>query len=141
MATGAEIVVRRFYEVLNRGLGNEDAVAGLEPMLHPEVEYVNPADALEPGIRRGVAGFRAALRGMLEGLGPTAQFQVVALVERDDRVLATVTIRTGGGASGVEVAGPTVGAVWTVHDGRVRRLEWSWDPAWARAVFEGTAPG
>lgn len=136
MATGAERLVLHVYDVLNRGLTHEEVASELEPVLHPEVEYVSPPDALEPGVRRGIAGWRTVLGAIADGLGPAATFHVRETHERGDRVLSAVCIRTGGGASGVEVAGPTVGAIWTLRDGMVRRLEWYWDVEQARAIFE-----
>lgn len=136
MATQAETVVRRFYDVFSRGRPIEEVAADLEPFLHPEVEYVNPPDAVEPGIRRGIPEFRAAVESIVEGLGHEAKFTVDELQERGERVLVVLSIRTGGTVSGVEVAGPTIGAVWTVQDGLVRRLEWCWNPQDARAIFE-----
>jgi ketosteroid isomerase-like protein len=132
-----EAVVRRYYEVLNRGGSAESAIAELEPLLHPDAEYVSPPDAVEPGTRRGTEGWRAALESMRHGLGVAARLQPEAFVERGDRVFARLSIRTGGTASGVEVDGPTIGMVWTVREGRVSRLEWRWDPDDARAIFEG----
>jgi hypothetical protein len=42
----------------------------------------------------------------------------------------------------VDLAGPTVGAVFTVEDGLLRRFEWFWKPEDARTVFEQAArPG
>jgi ketosteroid isomerase-like protein len=136
VASDAETVVRRFYEAFSQGRPLEEIVTELEPFVHPEVEYVNPHDAVEPGVRRGVAGWRAAVAGIVEGLGQEAKFTIEELHERGDQVLVILSIRTGGTVSGVEVAGPTIGAVWTVRDGLVRRLEWCWDPDDARALFE-----
>jgi ketosteroid isomerase-like protein len=136
VASEAETVVRRFYEAFASGWPIEEVVAELEPALHPDAEYVNPSDAVEPGTRRGIAGFRGAVESIAEGLGREAKFTVDELHERGDRVFVILSIRTGGTVSGVEVAGPTIGAVWTVQDGLVRRLEWCWNPADARVIFE-----
>ena len=132
-----EALVRRFYEVLGRLDTVDDAMPQLEPLLHPEAEYVNPPDALEPGTRRGREGWRAVLQSTMEGLGRSARFELVELVERGDRVLVLLSLRTGGTASGVEVDGPTIGSVLTVEDGLIRRFEWHWRPEDARAAFEG----
>jgi ketosteroid isomerase-like protein len=131
----AEALTRRFYAVLQGCERIEDAVPRLEPLLHPDAEYVNPPDALEPGTRRGLDGWRAVLDSTITGLGQSARFDLQEVVERGDRVFARVALRTGGGASGVEVEGPTIGVVFTVEDGRIRRFEWHWRPEDARAAF------
>lgn len=139
----AEALVRRFYDVLGSGDRVADVAAQIEPLLHPDAEYVNPPDALEPGVRRGHDGWAAALASVTQGLGTAATFDLGELVARGDRVFVAVSLRTGGTASGVDdVAGPTIGGVWTVSDGLLRRFEWFWKPEDARAVFEEAAgPG
>ena len=137
MPTGAEIAVRRFYDALNRGDDPDLVLAELQPMLHPAAEYVNPPDAVEPGTARGPEGWKRVLMGVFEGLGPTSEFRVHEVVERGERAFARISIRTGGGTSGIEVAGPTIGAVFTLRDGLLVRLEWCWDPRDALALFEG----
>jgi ketosteroid isomerase-like protein len=130
--------VRRFYEALDQGTSVREVASRINPLLHPEAEYVNPPDALEPGTHQGPAGWSDVLESVLEGLGETATFKVRELVEEGDRVFVTIALRTGGTASGVQVAGPTIGAVWTLEDGLLRRFEWFWDPADARARFDGS---
>ncbi len=128
--------MRRFYDVIHGSATTEEAMLQIEPMLHPDAEYVNPPDALEPGTRRGIAGWRAAIASGAEGLGGEARFEIVELVERGDRVFFQIALHTGGTASGVDLTGPTIGAVFTVEDGLLRRFEWFWKPDDARAVFE-----
>ena len=135
-AGSSEALIQRLYEVIARTGADAGATAELEHLLHPEVEYVNPPDALEPGTRTGVAGMRAAFDSALAGLGKNATFDVLEAAERGSQVFATVAIRTGGTASGVEVDGPVIGTVWTLEDGRIRRFEWFWKPEDARARFE-----
>jgi hypothetical protein len=137
MAGEGEALVRRFYETLGGSRTIDEAMPELERLLHPEAEYVNPPDALEPGTLRGFDGWRAALESGREGLGESANFDIVDLTERGDRVFSLVALRTSGTASGVEVDGPTVGVVVTVEAGLIRRFEWHWRPEDAQAVFEG----
>lgn len=138
MAGEAAALVRRFYDEMYRRRSVENAFDTLETLLHPDAEYVNPPDAVEPGTRRGIEGWRAAIESTMAGLGADASFKEEALVERGDRVFALVSLRTGGTASGVHVDGPTIGTVWTVRDGLIYRFEWFWRPEEARAVFEGS---
>jgi ketosteroid isomerase-like protein len=138
MAGEAEAVVRRVYDMFTRAMSVDAAFAEFQTLLHPDAEYVNPPDAVEPGTRRGIDGWRAALSSTAEGLGQDASFEVKELVERGERVFALVSLRTGGTASGVEVDGPTIGTVWTVRDGLVCRFVWCWKPEDARAIFDGS---
>ena len=55
-------VVRRFYRAWAR-----DDFPGPIELMAPDIEYVNPAGAVEPGIRRGRAEFIAAVEKTLEG--------------------------------------------------------------------------
>jgi hypothetical protein len=55
-------VVRSFYDAWAR---NE--FPGPVELRDPEIEYVNPAGAVEPGTRRGLAGFKRAVDKVFEG--------------------------------------------------------------------------
>jgi hypothetical protein len=51
-----EKIVRRVVEVLNTCESVDEAVAtGVEELWDPEIEFVNPEDAVERGTRKGVA--------------------------------------------------------------------------------------
>ncbi len=139
MASEGERIVRQMYAAFNQPGSLEETLAMVEPLLHPDTEYVNPPDAVEPGTRRGAAGWRAVLESQRTGLGPAATAELDELVVRGDRVFVRSSLRTGGGASGVEVDGPTIGGVWTIRDGLIRRFEWRWDAEEARALFESEA--
>ena len=54
-------VVRRFYDAWAR-----DELPGPVELMDPEIEYVNPAGAVEPGIRRGLAAFGRAVEQIFE---------------------------------------------------------------------------
>jgi ketosteroid isomerase-like protein len=95
--------------------------------MDPEIEYVNPAGAVEPGTRRGIGAFTTAVEGVLEGWETWAvepeQFTAVG-----DQVAVVVGYRARGRASGVEVEGRE-SALWTLRDGKVRRYAWFHEPA------------
>ena len=129
-------IVRRAYEVLNAGGTIDDLMDGLRPLLDPQVEWVNPPDALERGTRAGLDGWRVALENIRAGLGEKVKLEVQGLVEHGDAVLATGKAHVIGTSSGVEAVGPTWAAIWTVTGGRIRRYEWSWDPVAMRARFK-----
>ena len=44
-----EELVRRAFEVINRSESVDAVMAGLEVLMHPNIELVNPEDAIEGG--------------------------------------------------------------------------------------------
>ena len=132
-------IVRRAHEVLNQAESADAVMAELEPFMDPEIEYVNPADAIEGGTRRGVAGVRTAVENFIAGAGTGATFELLELEEQSDRVFIFVRLHARGEASGAEVVGPGFGVIYTFRDGRLLRIEWHTDVARARATFDEPA--
>jgi uncharacterized protein len=110
-------VVRAMYAAWNR----ED-FPGLPELLDPDIEYVNPPDAVEAGTRRGLAAFTRALTKTLEGW-ETWQMEIEEVSAHGEDVAVVVRYRARGRASGVEVEGRE-SALWTVREGRVVRYAW-----------------
>ena len=115
-------VVRRFYAAWSG-----DELPGPTELMNPEIEYVNPDRAVEPGTRRGLAAFSRAVEKVFEGwetwhMEPE-QFRAVG-----DQVAVVVRYRGRGRGSGVEVEGRE-SALWTVRDGKVVRYAWFHEPA------------
>ena len=115
-------VVRRFYAAWSG-----DELPGPTELMNPEIEYVNPDRAVEPGTRRGLAAFSRAVEKVFEGwetwhMEPE-QFRAVG-----DQVAVVVRYRARGRGSGVEVEGRE-SALWTVRDGKVVRYAWFHGPA------------
>ena len=82
-ASPNEKIVRRVVEVVNRCNSVEEAIAtGVEELWDPEIEYVNPEDAVERGTRKGVAGMRTVLENLLAGAGAGATSELEELQER-----------------------------------------------------------
>ncbi len=92
----------------------------------PEVEYVNPDGAIEPGTRRGLAAFNGAIAKLFEGWSSwemePEQFKAVG-----DRVAVVVRYRATARTSGLEVEGRE-SALVTVRNGRIVRYEWFHGP-------------
>ena len=117
-------VVRRVYDAWARG-----ELPGPIALLDPGIEYVNPPDAAEPGVRRGIEEFGRAVDRVFEGW-ETWEMTPEHLATEGDRVAVLVRYRARGRSSGVEVEG-TESALWTITAGRVIRYEWFNDPAGA----------
>ena len=131
-----EATVRRFYEVLNQADSVEAIMAELEQFMDPEIEWVNAADAIEGGTRRGIGGMRIVFENFVSGAGAGATVELDELKQRGDRVFVHVRAHVKGAASGAEVVGPPIGMIYTFRDGRVLKIEWHYDVAKARATFD-----
>jgi ketosteroid isomerase-like protein len=101
---------------------------------HPEVEYVNPSGAIEPGTRHGLAAFSRAIESVFDGW-ETWQMELEQVEAFGDQVAVVVRYRARGRGSGVEVGGRE-SALWTVHDGKVVRYKWFHGPSDARSAAE-----
>jgi ketosteroid isomerase-like protein len=111
-------IVQRILEVW--GKEGTPVPSGL---LHPDIEWVNPPDAVEGGVRRGVDAFEHAARSVEETFsGPRLEIERVSTAGDDD-VVVIATLRGRGAGSGAEVA-RRQGYVWTIRDGRAIRFRW-----------------
>jgi ketosteroid isomerase-like protein len=140
-AEESQQIVRRVYHVMSDGDPVAKVMEELEPLLAPDVEWVNPETAIERGTRVGLEGWATALENTQGGLGSNVSFRIEELIAlADDRVFARGNLRTQGTTSGVEVEGRPLGMDWTIEDGRVRRMEWSFevDELLARARAEAS---
>jgi ketosteroid isomerase-like protein len=119
--------VRRLYELWN---GDEGMLAAM-PLFDPEIQYVNPVSAIEPGTRRGIGGMVKALEAV-DGSFVDYVHEPERLLEAgDDKVLAYVTFRAHGRDSGALVEKQEQ-HVWTLSDGKVTCFEWYHDEAAAK---------
>ena len=98
-------VVRAIHEALARG--ESPASLGL---LHPDIEYVNPPGAVEPGTRRGIAAYEDALRSMNESFEDVS-IKVHEMKDVGDQVVHEAAVGAGGHCSpaGVTAAGRRLG--------------------------------
>jgi ketosteroid isomerase-like protein len=110
-------IVRSFY----RAWAHDD-LPGPAELMDPEIEYVNPAKAVEPGTRRGVAAFAEAVQRTFDGW-ESWQAEPERLMASGDQVAVVVRYRGRGRVSGVEVVGRE-SALWTIRDGKVVRYAW-----------------
>jgi ketosteroid isomerase-like protein len=136
VARSGEEIVRRVVEIISESGSADVAMAELEQLMHPEIEFVNPEDAIERGTRTGEAGIRTVLESFIAGAGGGATFELEQVRERGGRVFTVTRIHARGASSGVEVLGPPTGAIWTIRDGRIFRIEWHYDVDEALDRFE-----
>ncbi len=100
--------------------GDLDAIVA---MADPEVEFINPEHALEPGTRHGHDGLRAGLGAMLE-VFEDLRFEPERVVENGDHVVAFGNFWARGRGSGMEVGPTTFAVLATLRDGKMVRYEW-----------------
>ena len=110
-------IVRRIY---TEGLIDRDPKRLVDHFATPDVEYVNPPDAVDPGIRRGRAQVRLALRRARQ-MSPSYRHQLHELFDLGDSVVAAVS-RHAGRASSSEVIQEEA-HTWVFRDGKVVRFE------------------
>jgi uncharacterized protein len=114
-------IVRRLYEAFNR----RDTPTTRE-LMDPDIEWVNPEEAVEPGTRRGFNDYQGALRRVRE-IFKDAEIEVDRLVESGDRVATSVRMRVHLDASGMDTT-VRQSHLWTFRDGKATRFEWSPNP-------------
>lgn len=100
---------------------NRRDVEAAAALCDPEVEYVNPPNALEPGTRRGLDELRMVVSKQWEFMGDARQ-EIVALHERGERIISEVKVSRTMPGSEATIENRILSA-WTVRDGLVRRLE------------------
>ena len=101
--------------------------------LSAQVEYVNPADAVEPGTRVGPDAFVAALRRLHEMFDYDG-VEIVRLVEQGDCTVSVARFIAKGRSSDVHV--DSVFTHLIVWDGsHLSRLEWFREPEEALAAL------
>jgi ketosteroid isomerase-like protein len=80
-------LVRRIY---SDGLFDRDPDRNVHEFASPDVEYINPPEAVEPGISRGRAQVAQALRSSSE-LFDSRRHEAHGLFDRGDAVVAAVS--------------------------------------------------
>ncbi|MFL5823292.1 MAG: nuclear transport factor 2 family protein [Solirubrobacteraceae bacterium] len=110
-------IVSRLYEAW----GHQDFPGPLE-LLDPEVEYVNPPGAVEPGVRRGIEAFSDAALKVLDGW-EWWNMEPERFTPHGDQVAVVVRYSARGRTSGLEVEG-IESALFTLRGGKLIRYEW-----------------
>ncbi|HEY6638120.1 MAG TPA: nuclear transport factor 2 family protein [Solirubrobacterales bacterium] len=129
MASNAEIV----EQILDAWRNLESIPRDL---MDPEIEWVNPPDAVEAGTRHGLEGFEGAQSSIGRAYSSIG-IEVERRVEHGDNVGLIVEMLYHGRGSGIEVR-QRMGFAFTIRNGAVVRFEWSNHPEdlLARAVSD-----
>jgi ketosteroid isomerase-like protein/SAM-dependent methyltransferase len=121
-------LLTRFYEAWDGG----DLPTMLE-LIDPEFEYVNPPDAVHPGIRRGLEGLERVMEVLHESFDHMSHDLLEVEEVAAGRVLWHTIFRARGRDSRAEIAIDEQ-HVWTLRNGRILRLQWFHDLAGARSA-------
>jgi len=111
-------IVRHLYE---SGMFDRDPEELLE-LATPDVEYVNPPYAVEPGVRRGLVEVAQAMRRFAE-VWDTSRHELRELYDCGDAVVADVHWHIRGRGSEREFVNREA-HTWTLREGRIARFEW-----------------
>ena len=115
-------VVARLYATWRR-----DGFGVVPELMDPEIEYVNPSYAVEPGTRRGYEGFAAAAEAVTSIYGDY-EVHNPQLQDLGDRVFVRAWVKTRSHANAIPIEAER-GYVFDVRDGKVLSFAWFNDPA------------
>jgi ketosteroid isomerase-like protein len=91
-------------------------------LLAPDVEWVNPPEAVEPGTRRGADSFNRAVANVFAAWDDV-RFDTERVIDNGDDVVVLGVLHGRIHGPGMEVDSPH-GQIWTFRDGRVVRMHW-----------------
>ena len=114
-------IVRHIYDA---GLFDRDPDELLK-LAAPDIEYVNPPYAVEPGVREGLDAVAQAMRRFAEGWD-SSRHDLRELYDGGDVVVAEVDWYTRSLGSEKELRNEEA-HTWTLRDGRLVRFEWGLD--------------
>jgi ketosteroid isomerase-like protein len=114
----------------------------LAAQAHPDVLFVNPPYALEPGVRHGVDGFKSAIQNMLDAF-EELRFDSERVIDLGDRVVGMGTWCARGRGSKYAFEPVPYAFIVELEDGLVIRYEWfnEHEEALRAAGIEEDAPG
>ena len=114
-------IVSRIYE--DRLIDSHPAE--LLALIGPEFEYVNPPEAVDPGVRRGLAEAGRALQNASQGWD-SSRYDLHAIFDAGDMVVASVSFFARSRGSDREMVQEEA-HTWTLRDNKVVRFEWGRD--------------
>jgi ketosteroid isomerase-like protein len=121
VASNAE-VIRRIYEMRLLDQPDRDLFLSLAS---PDIEWVNPADAVDAGVRRGRDEVWRAMQNVPTTF-ESSWHELQELFEVGDAVVASVIFHARVQGSEVEITQQEA-HTWTLRDGLVVRVEWGRD--------------
>ena len=121
--------IEQFFAAINEGVARGDdvdeIVARLADWVDPQLEYVNPPDAIEGGTRHGLDGLATVAKNSREA--GIHRWEAREVTAEGDGVACRIRLYMSGASSGVETQRES-SALLTIRDGRITKLEWFFDP-------------
>jgi ketosteroid isomerase-like protein len=114
-------IVRHIYEA---GLIDRDPAEIME-LATPDVEYVNPPYAVEPGVRYGLDAVARAMRRFAE-VWDESRHELLELYDCGDAVVVAVDWHVRGRGGERDLVNREA-HTWTLREGRIARFEWGQD--------------
>jgi ketosteroid isomerase-like protein len=114
-------IVRHIYE---SGLFDRDPEELLE-LATPDVEYINPPYAVEPGVRYGLVAVAQAMRRFAE-VWEESRHELRELYDCGEIVVAAVSWHIRNRGSEKELVNEEA-HTWTLREGRIASFEWGQD--------------
>jgi ketosteroid isomerase-like protein len=99
---------------------------GRSDLLDPNIEYVNPDGAIEPGVRKGIEAFMAVMDSVFEAWTFWRMYPE-RFVDIADKVAVVIRYEAQARSSGITVDGRE-SALLTLRDGKIVRYEWFHGP-------------
>ena len=122
-------LIERFFAAINDGVARgedvDEIVARVADWVDPQLEYVNPSDAIEGGTRHGLDGLVAVAKNSREA--GIHRWEASNVTAEGDTVACRVRLYMVGASSGAETQRES-SARATIRDGRITKLEWFFDP-------------
>lgn len=121
-------LIERFFAAINdgveRGEDVDEIVARVADWVDPQLEYVNPPDAIEGGTRHGLDGLVTVAKNSREA--GIHRWEARDITAGGDSVACRVRLYMVGTSSGAETQRDS-SALATIRDGRIAKLEWFFD--------------
>jgi ketosteroid isomerase-like protein len=114
-------LVRRAYE---EGWMDGDPTP-LLALAHDQIRWINPADAVEPGVRQGREEFVNVLAGLRAAFDSSVH-ELREVYDAGDAVVAAVRFRASGRSSSAEAVHEEF-HTWTFAEGKIVSFEWGRD--------------
>jgi ketosteroid isomerase-like protein len=115
-------VVRRLFDAWDR-----EGFGVIAELMDPEIVYVNPPYAVEPGTRVGYDGFELAADS-IHAVYPSRRLVPLEFHDAGDRIAVRARVIARGAGSSVEVDTER-GYAFEVRDGKVVSFAWFNDPS------------
>ena len=136
-------VSRETVEIVRRAY--EDGWYDREPQrlfayMHEDAEFINPPEAVDAGVRRGLEDIAKAVLNMQSGFDES-RHELRRVHGADDVLVAEVTFFARSRGSRIDIA-QTEAHTWTFREGKIARFEWGRDleVALAAAGLPATEP-